>query len=132
MGMLGTHTPAACLPKGAEIFGMVGSRLVALETIGEDGFLRAATKPLPKHSTRVGVFIAAIGWPLTSKDTGDMKARGREDSGRQRGTCPNEVREEMCYDPVLPPFYFLLPYLFSHMTSRHMIYHLISHLTFLT
>ena len=37
-----------------------------------------------------------------------------------------------CYNPVLPPFSFLLPYLFSHVTSCHMIYHLISHLTFIT
>ena len=80
MGMLSTHAPAARLPKGAEFFGMVGSRLIALETIGEDGFLRAVTKPLPEYSMCVGIFITAVGWPLASEDAGDVEAREREDS----------------------------------------------------
>ena len=80
MGMLSAHAPATHLPKGAKIFGMVRSRLIALETIGEDGFLRAVTKPLPKYSTRVSAFAIAVGWSLTSEDMGNMEARGREDS----------------------------------------------------
>ena len=36
---------------------------------------------------------------------------------------------KVCYDPVLPPLYFFIsPYLFSHMT----LYHLIGHLTLVT
>ena len=39
----------------------------------------------------------------------------------------------ICYDPVLPPFYFLIsPYLFSHVTLCHMVHHLTCHLTFIT
>ena len=80
MGVLSAHAPVARLPQGAEFFGMVGSRLIALETIGKDRFLRAATKPLSKYSACVSIFIIAIGWPLASKDMGDMEARGRENS----------------------------------------------------
>jgi len=78
MGMLGTHAPATRLPKRAEVFGMIGSRLIALEAIREDGFLGAATKPLPEYSAHVGIFITVVGWSLTSKDMGDVEARRRE------------------------------------------------------
>jgi len=77
--MLSTHAPVARLPKRAEVFGVVRSRFVALETIRKNGFLRAATKPLPEYSVCIGIFIIAIGWPLTSEDVGDVEARGRED-----------------------------------------------------
>ena len=79
MGMLSAHTPAACLPQGAKIFGMVGLQLIALETVGEDRLLRAVTKPLPKNSASVGIFVIAVGWPLTSEDAGNVETGRRED-----------------------------------------------------
>ena len=81
MGMLSTHAPAARLPKGTEVFGVVRSRFIAFETIGENRFLRAATKPLSEYSACIGIFVIVVGRPLTSKDAGDVEARGREDSG---------------------------------------------------
>jgi len=42
--MLGTKTPTTCLPEGALLFNMVGTRLVTLEAIGEFGF--ASSTPL--------------------------------------------------------------------------------------
>ena len=82
MGMLSTHAPMACLPERTKVFRVVRSRLIALETVGEDGFLRAATKPLSKYSMCVGVFVITIGWSLTSEDAGDVEARGRENGRR--------------------------------------------------
>jgi len=79
VGVLGTHAPSARLPKRAEFLKMVGSQFVAFEAVGEDGFLGVATKPLPKYSMRVGIFVVTVGWPLTSKDAGNMEARGRKD-----------------------------------------------------
>jgi len=98
MGVLSAHIPAAHLPKRAEVFGMVGSRLIALEAVGEDGFLRAATKPLSEYSARISIFVIAVGWPLTSKDVGNVKVRGREDGRWQRRACSNKVRKETSMD----------------------------------
>jgi len=36
--VLGAETPAACLPEGALLHNMIGTRLIALEAIGELGF----------------------------------------------------------------------------------------------
>ena len=44
MRMLGTKTPAACLPEGTLLLDVVGVRLVAFEAIGELGF--ASPTPL--------------------------------------------------------------------------------------
>jgi len=95
MGVLSAHAPAARLPKRAEVFRVVRPQLIALETIGEDGFLRAATKPLPEYSARVGIFV---GWPLTSEDAGNVEARGREDGRWRWRTCSNNMREETSAD----------------------------------
>jgi len=80
VGVLSAHTPATRLSKRAEVFGVVRPRLIALETVGEDGVLRAATKPFSEYSARISIFVTAIGWPLTSEDAGNVEARGREDS----------------------------------------------------
>ena len=77
---------------------MIRSRLVALETVGEDGFLRAVTKPLPEYSMHVGVFIIAVGWPLTSEDAGNMDARRGEYGGRRRGTHSKEMGKKTGMD----------------------------------
>ena len=77
---------------------MVRSQLIALETIGEDGFLRAMTKPLPEYCVCIGIFVIAVGWPLTSKDTGNMEVRGREDGRWRQGTCSNNVGEKTSAD----------------------------------
>ena len=82
MRMLSAHTPATHLPQRAEVFGMIRPRLIALETVGENGFLRATTKPLPEYSICIGVFITTVGWSLTSEDAGDVEARGRENGRR--------------------------------------------------
>ena len=94
VGVLSAHTPATRLPQRTEVFRVVRSRLVALETIREDGFLRATTKPLPKYGARIGIFVIAIGWSLTSKDAGNVEARRRKDGGWRWGTCPNNMSEE--------------------------------------
>jgi len=81
MGVLSTYAPVACLPKRTEVFGMIRSRLIALETVGEDRFLRAAMEPLSKYGACVSIFVIAIGWSLTSKDAGDVDTRGGEYGG---------------------------------------------------
>jgi len=43
MCMLGTKTPAACLPEGTLLLDVVGARLIAFEAIGELGF----ASPMP-------------------------------------------------------------------------------------
>jgi len=58
---------------------MIGFRLIALETVGEDGLLRATIKPLPEYSACVGTFTIAVGWSLTSEDAGNMEMGRRED-----------------------------------------------------
>jgi len=98
--MLGAHTPVARLPKRAEVFRVVRSRLIALETVGEDRFLRAAMKPLPKYHTRVSIFVIAIRWPLTSEDAGNVEVRGREDGQWQQGTRSNNVRKRQVWTAV--------------------------------
>jgi len=98
MGVLSAHAPAARLPKRAEVFGVVRPRLIALEITREDRFLRAATKPLSKYSARVGVFVIAIRWSLTSEDMGNVEARGRENGRWRQGTYLKHVREEMGTD----------------------------------
>ena len=77
---------------------MVRFQLVALKTVGEDRFLRAATKPLPEYSAHVSIFVVAVRWPLTSEDMGNMEARGREDSWWRWGMCSNKVRKETGMD----------------------------------
>jgi len=47
VGMLGAHAPTTRLPEGTKIFGMIGSQLIALEAIWENGLRRAAMEPLP-------------------------------------------------------------------------------------
>jgi len=79
VGVLSAHTPATYLPKRAEVFGMIRPRLIALETVGEDRFLRAMTKPLPEYSACISTFITTVRWPLTSENVGNVEARGRED-----------------------------------------------------
>jgi len=82
MGMLSAHTPAARLPKRTEVLGMVGSRLIALETVGEDRFLRTTTKPLPEYGASVGIIVLIVGQPLTGKDVGNMDVGRGEYGGR--------------------------------------------------
>jgi len=94
VGMLSTHTPVARLPKRAEVFGVVRSQFIALETIGENGFLRVAMKPLPEYSACISIFVIVVRWPLTSEDAGDVEARGREDGRWRRRTCLNKARKE--------------------------------------
>ena len=77
---------------------MVRPQLIALETVGEDGFLRATTKSLSKYSMHIGVFVIAVRWSLTSEDAGDVKARGREDSRWRHRTCPNNMRKKASTD----------------------------------
>ena len=98
MGVLSTHAPAAHLPKRAKVFGVIGSRLIALETVGEDGFLRAVTKSLPKYNMRVGIFTITVGWSLASEDMGNVETRGREDGGWRWRVCSNKVRKEASTD----------------------------------
>ena len=78
MGVLGTHAPAASLPQRTQVLRVVGSRLVALEAVWEDWLLWAATKSLPQHCACVSIFALTVWWPLTSEDTGDVDAGGRE------------------------------------------------------
>ena len=89
--VLGAHAPTAHLPKRAELFRVVGSRFIALETIREDRFLRAVTKPLPKYSVRVSAFVVTVRWSLTGEDVGNIEAGRGEDSGRRRGTRSEEM-----------------------------------------
>jgi len=98
VGVLSTHAPAARLPKRAKVFGVIGSQLIALETVGEDGFLRVVTKSLPKYSMHVGIFAITVGWSLASKDTGNVETRGREDGRWRRRVCSNKVRKEASTD----------------------------------
>ena len=47
VGVLGAHAPATRLPEGTKVFGMIRSRLIALEAIQEDRLFGAVTEPLP-------------------------------------------------------------------------------------
>ena len=49
VSVLSAHTPAACLPQGAQILGMIGPQLIAFEAIGEDRLLWVTTESLPQH-----------------------------------------------------------------------------------
>jgi len=73
---------------------VIGTRLVAFETVWEDWFLRAVVESLPKDGMRVGVFSVAIGWTLTSEDAGNVKTGRRENGRWQWRTCPDEMREK--------------------------------------
>jgi len=55
-------------------------------------------KPLSEYSVRIGIFVIAIRWPLTSEDAGNVEARGREDGRWRQRTCLNNVREETSTD----------------------------------
>ena len=73
---------------------MIGTRLVALEAIGEDRFLRAMAESLSKYGAGVGIIIFVIGWPLTSENAGNMDAGRGEYSGWRQRTCSEEMGEK--------------------------------------
>ena len=51
MCVLGTETPATCLPEGTLLLNVVGMRLIAFEAIGEFGFASLTLLALRQHST---------------------------------------------------------------------------------
>ena len=91
MSVLSAHTPATRLPQRAQVLGMVRSRLVAFEAIGEDRLLWAMTKSLPQHFASVSVFALIIWWSLAREDTGNMNGMGREYRRWRWGACFDEV-----------------------------------------
>jgi len=76
MCMLGAKAPTACLPEGALLLNVVGTRLVAFEAIRKFGF--ASLTPLAQDGMALETIFALLNvrWSLSSEDAGDMNSIG--------------------------------------------------------
>jgi len=81
MRVLSAHAPPTSLPQRTQVLGVIGTRLVALEAIRKDRFLRMTVESLPKYGASVSIIVLVVSWPLTGENVGNVDTGGGEYGG---------------------------------------------------